>query len=131
MTSARIPHPSRILERAHNDRCLVYAIALAEHPTRADLQVATLGVHTVVVGRHYTEGQLVAYLPAGARVPDPVAEELWVLGKLGGKQKNRVRARALAGVFSEGLVYGSQGMLWQPEWQVGDDVTQCLGVTWS
>jgi hypothetical protein len=125
-------------------RCIVFPIHFkSDHPTTPSLQVAEVGGHQVVVGRHYDEGTLGIFLPDGAIVPDKLASEMRVLGKLAGKRRNRVKARDFLGVFSEGLFYGSAffdqdvngqktydvGPSWNPDWIEGQDVTEEIGVT--
>lgn len=122
-------------------RCVVYPIHLVRDHPAADLQVALVGPHQVVVGRHYDEGTPVVFIPDGALVPDALADEMRVLGRLAGKRRNRVKARELLGIYSEGLVYGSRffdvvegekrydvARLWNPEWAEGQDVTEELGI---
>jgi hypothetical protein len=97
-------------------------------PTK-NLLVAQVGPYQVVVGDHYYEGQLGFFLPAGTIVPDKLAKEMWVLGRLGGKQKNRVVAKTMDGVQSDGLFYGSQGPSWNPIWVAGQEIDEELGIT--
>jgi hypothetical protein len=92
------------------------------------LMVFTVGGNTVVTGDHYSEGQLGFFIPVGAIVPHKLLEEMWLVGKLGGNKRNRVKAREQFGVMSEGLFYGSQGASWNPAWKAGDDVTDELGI---
>lgn len=82
----------------------------------------------IVVGDHYSEGQLGFFIPEGSIVPDKLADEMLVLGRLGGKKKNRVLKRRMDGVLSDGLFYGSQGASWNPKWIIGQDVTEEVGV---
>lgn len=102
-----------------------------DFPRAAKLMVFTVGGNTVVTGDHYYEGQLGFFIPAGALVPDKLADEMWVKGKLAGAQRNRVKARDNFGVMSEGLFYGSQGASWNPKWKPGDDVTDEVGITFA
>jgi hypothetical protein len=126
-------------------QCLVYPITnLRKHPDADHLQIANAGPHQIVVGVHYDEGTLGIFLPDGAIIPDKLADEMWVKGKLAGKQKNRVKARAMRGVQTEGLFYGSrffedkdgtrqlvESASWNPVWKAGDDVTAEIGVTFK
>jgi hypothetical protein len=120
---------------------IVGRISLVDHPTAAHLQVGTIQGKTVVVGRHYDEGTFGFFIPNGAIVPDKLAEEMWVKGKLSGKNKDRVKAREMHGVFSEGLFYGSRYFVvqsgekvyidtpsWNPAWVEGQDVANEVGV---
>lgn len=98
------------------------------HPNDVYLRIAEVGGHQVVIGDHYYEGQLGFFIPEGALVPDKIASEMWVLGKLAGKGKNRVKARFMKGVWSEGLFYGSQGASWNPDWRERDEISQEVGI---
>ena len=73
--------------------------------------------------------------------PTAVPDEMWVKGKLSGKNKDRVKAREMHGVFSEGLFYGSRYFVvefgekvyidsprWNPAWVEGQDVANEVGV---
>lgn len=115
---------------------LVGKISLEDHPTAAHLQVGTIVGHKVVVGRHYDEGTLGFFLPDGFYVPDKLAEEMWVKGKLSGKDRDRIKAREMRGVFSEGLFYGSRyykieagnktyidSPSWNSNWVLGQDIS--------
>jgi hypothetical protein len=119
-------------------KCLVYAITnITKHPNNQRLWVATAGPWTIITGSepdgscHYKEGQLGFFLPCGSIVPDRLADEMWVKGKLGGKEKNTVERSNRNGVWSEGLFYGSQGASWNPAWKEGDDVAAEVGVTFN
>lgn len=125
--------------------CTIYPLTnITPHPTLPHLDVAQLGPHQVVIGRHYDEGTLGIFLPDGAIIPDKLADEMWVKGKLAGKQKNRVKATTRDGVRTDGLFYGSRYYIetdntrtyqdtpsWDPNWKEGDDVTTQIGVTFK
>ena len=123
-------------------KVIVGRISLKDHPTAAHLQVGTVAGYQVVVGRHYDEGTMGFFIPDGAIVPDKIAEEMWVKGKLSGKNKDKVKAREMHGVFSEGLFYGSRFWMleaeekiykesasWNPLWVEGQYVSEEIGVT--
>lgn len=120
---------------------IVGRISLKDHPTAAHLQVGTVAGHQVVVGRHYDEGTLGFFIPDGVRVPDKLADDMWVRGKLSGKARDRVKAREMHGVFSEGLFYGSRYFVvesevksyidtpsWNPAWVEGQDIGPEVGI---
>ena len=123
--------------------CPVAPIHLKPHPETDSLMIGEIAGHQVVVGNHYDEGTLGFFIPDGAIVPDKLAEEMWVKGKLAGSQKNRVKARKIKGIFSEGLFFGSQFFLvhssgelsyhepasWNPKWREGDNVAEEVGIT--
>jgi hypothetical protein len=126
-------------------RCVVASLSIqVDHPTMTGLKVVVVRDHQMVVGDHYDDGVLGIYIPDGAIIPDKLAEEMWVLGKLAGKKRNRVKARDFHGVFSDGLFYGSRfflkngeekeyqmGPSWNPDWIEGQDVTEEIGVTFN
>lgn len=115
-------------EESQDHKCIVNPIHLEPHPTREDLKIGKVGGHTVVVGDHYHEGQLGFFIPENAIIPDKLASEMWVKGRLAGKQKNRVKSRDFFGVHSDGLFYGSQGASWEEDWKAGDDITEKVGI---
>jgi hypothetical protein len=125
-------------------KCVVYPIHLKPHPASEKLHIGEVGGHQVVVGVHYEEGTLGIYIPEDAILPDDIAEDMWLKGKLAGSKKNRVKGRNFAGVFSDGLFYGKrfheekdgeqvlvESRAWKPEWKEGDDVTAQIGVTFK
>lgn len=76
------------------------------HPNADRLDLARIDDYRCVVGRdQYQVGQLVAYIPEAAVLPEWLIEKLGLVGKLAGKDKNRVKAVKLRGVLSQGLVY--------------------------
>lgn len=116
---------------------IVGRLALKDHPTDPELQVGTIDGHSVVVGRHYDDGVLGFFIPDGAIIPDKLAKEMWVKGRLAGKKKNRVKAREMGGVKSDGLFYASRfahegdivhSASWDEKWKEGDDVTVAVGI---
>jgi len=117
-----------------NTRCIVTEIYTSRHPSNPSLRTALLhlgeerDMRQIVVEDHYSEGQLGFFIPEGSIVPDKLAAEMLVRGRLGGKKKNRVLKRRLDGVLSDGLFYGSQGASWNPNWIVGQDVTEEVDV---
>lgn len=124
--------------------CIIYRLTnIRQHPNIPHLDIADCGPHQVVVGKHYDEGVLGIFIPDGSIVPDKLAEEMWVKGKLAGKKGNRVKARERDGVYTAGLFYGSRfftktddsvkvyqnSASWNPDWKEGDDVTAEIGIT--
>lgn len=115
------------------------------HPVAPKLRIATALGHQIVVGDHYDDGVLGAYIPPDAYLPDNVAEDMWVKGRLAGARKNRVVAKEIAGVWSDGLFYGSQyftraddgtriylpGPAWKSHWSENQNVTSGLGITFD
>ncbi len=116
-------------------KVVVNPITIAAHPTSQKLKVGMVGGHQVVVGDHYYQGQLGFFVPVGGVVPEKILREMWLWnddlkkGRLGGKKGDRVKAREMDGVKSEGLFYGSQGASWNVAWGEGDDITEEIGIT--
>ena len=101
----------------------VYPLRIAEHPNADLLELGLIGDYqSCIVKDKYQEGQLIAYIPEGAVVPDSIIQELGLEGKLAGSKHNRVKAIRLRGVLSQGLVYPVQDA------EEGDDVTERLGI---
>lgn len=98
--------------------------AIEKHSNADSIEIVKIGGYQTLqpIGK-YTKGQLVAYIPADAILPDLLIEEMGLTGKLGGSKKNRVQPVRLRGVYSEGLVLPAQ-----PGWKVGQDVAEDLGI---
>jgi len=92
---------------------------------RIELAVV-LDYRSVVAKGAIEAGTRVVYIPEGAIVPESILEELNLVGKLSGSQRNRVKAAKFKGCLSQGLI-------WIPEWinecQLGQDVTERSGIT--
>ena len=68
--------------------CLVYRITVEPHPDADRLEVARVMGYACVVGLgEFETGDLAAYIPEQAIVPDDVLEELGLVGTLAGKRK--------------------------------------------
>lgn len=123
-------------------RVLVGRIHLSDHPSEPKYQVGLVLGRQVVVGRHYDEGTLGLFIPEGFIVGEPLLREMWLWndqqgkGRLAGSRGDRVKAKLMAGVLSEGLFYGSvwrddagvwhRSLLWRDGWREGDDATDIL-----
>jgi len=104
---------------------LVEMIEVRPHPNADRLELARVADYSCVVPKDvYKTGDLVAYIPEAATVPLEVQQKLGVEGKLAGSKKDRVKAVKLRGVLSQGLVYPAK-----PEWTLGQDVGEELGIT--
>jgi RNA ligase (TIGR02306 family) len=80
---------------------------LTIHPhSNADaLELAQVGGYRAVVPKgQYQTGDYAVYIPEQAVLPDPLIEELGLVGRLAGKAKNRVKAIRLRGEVSQGIV---------------------------
>lgn len=103
---------------------LVKSIIVRNHPNADKLDIATIDAYEAIVGKNdFTNGDLVAYIPEQAIVPNELIEEMGLTGRLAGKAKNRVKAIRLRGIYSEGLCYPARD-----GWVEGQDVTEELGI---
>lgn len=103
----------------------VVRLEITPHENADALDLAKVGDYLCVVKRgQYRTGDIACYIPEQSVLPDKLIEEMSLTGKLAGPDKNRVKAIRLRGVLSQGLIYPAQ-----PSWNVGDDVTELLGVT--
>ena len=103
----------------------VYPVIITDHPNADAIELAQIGGYNSIVQKNlYKTGDLVAYIPCSAIVPDDIIEELGLTGKLSGGRRNRVKEIKLRGILSEGVVYPAR-----EHWSVGDDVTDELGIT--
>lgn len=105
---------------------------LEKHPNADTLALAYVNDYVSIVGlTTFSEGDLVAYIPEGAVVPDDVAAVMGLEGKIG----NRLKAIKLRGIVSQGILYPiKNGMLSLPDGKEipvneGDDVMELLGIT--
>lgn len=83
----------------------IYPIKLEEHPNADALDLAAIGDYRAIVQKGlHKDGNLIAYIPEQAILPDWLIERMELKGRLAGKAKNRVKAIKLRGVLSQGLV---------------------------
>lgn len=104
----------------------VVSLEIEEHPNADALEIARIGngdYMALVLKGQFVSGDLAAYIPEQTIVPDCLIEEMGLVGRLSGPQKNRVKAIKLRGVLSQGLVYKARS-----HWKENDDVTEELGV---
>lgn len=109
----------------------MHELQIEDHPNADRLEIAkVLGYTCVVPKGEYSTGDLAAYIPEMSIVPDAILEEMGLEGRLAGKDKNRVRAQRLRGILSQGLVYSGRMLgIDTCNWEVGEDVTEQLGIT--
>lgn len=110
-----------------NFKVEVLPITVETHPDPevTKLEIGRIGDYNVVVGKgNHQTGDLVAYIPEQAIVPEGLLAEMGLTDKLAGSRKNRVKPLRLRGVMSQGLVYKAKS-----EWLPGQDVTKELGIT--
>ncbi|MCB9762142.1 MAG: RNA ligase (ATP) [Alphaproteobacteria bacterium] len=102
----------------------VVRLRVEPHHNADALELARVGDYLSVVRKgQFRTGDLAAYIPEQAIVPDELLEEMGLTGRLAGKFANRVKAIRLRGVLSQGLCYPAR-----PEWPEGLDVTETLGI---
>ncbi len=105
-------------------RVTVETLKISPHPNADRLELAQVGDYLSIVPKgHFQDGDLAAYIPEASIVPESILEELGLVGKLAGSQKNRVRAMKLRGILSQGICLAAR-----PEWSQGDDVAEELGI---
>jgi RNA ligase (TIGR02306 family) len=100
--------------------------AIHPHANADKLELAQVGDYRCCVLKdRYKAGDLVAYIPEAALLPDPVLETLNLKGStmLAGKARNRVKAIRLRGELSQGICYPPE-----PGWVEGQDVAEMLGI---
>lgn len=103
----------------------VVAATIQEHPNADALELCRVGGYLSIVRKgQYQTGDLVAYIPEQAVLPEGLIEELGLTGKLAGSKHDRVKAMRLRGILSQGLVYPARS-----EWVLGQDVTEELEIT--
>lgn len=86
----------------------VYVHQLTIHPhDNADLlELAQVGGYRAVVKKgEFVTGDYAFYIPEQAIVPNDILEDIGLVGKLAGKDHNRVKAMRLRGQLSQGIVY--------------------------
>lgn len=91
------------------------------------IEVAVVGGYKSVVQKgQYKTGDLVAYIPEDAVVPEELLAKMGLSGKLAGPNKNRVKAIRLRGTLSQGLILGlDDANLGKPE---GTDLADYYGI---
>ena len=121
--------------------CKVVPITILPHPNAEKLELAQVADYRCVVGKDlYKTGDLVAYIPEAAVIPEDQLQffgywsEMNNKGLLAGSKGDRVKAVKLRGEVSQGLVFPVNKIamyLGQPdrEFAVGDDVAPLLGIT--
>lgn len=93
-------------------------------PDADRIEICQIGDYQSIVPKGMLEdGDVVAYIPEAAIVPDDVLEPIGLVGKLSGKGKNRVKARKFLKVLSQGIIYPMPGR------NLEEDVTEELKIT--
>lgn len=80
-------------------------LEILPHPNADALELAVVGGYRAVVGKDaYRSGEYALYIPEQAILPEPLIEELGLVGRLAGKDAQRVKAIRLRGELSQGIV---------------------------
>ena len=83
----------------------VCRITIEDHPNADALEIARVGDYRSIVQKDtYKTGDLCVYIPEQAVLPSWLIEALGLVGRLAGKDKNRVKAIKLRGILSQGLI---------------------------
>ena len=89
---------------------LAYEITVRKHPDADTLDVVSVGGYECIARLgQYKDSDIIVHIPEASIVPDDILEELGLTGMLSGGKKNRVRAKRLRGILSQGLVYPVSG----------------------
>ena len=88
------------------------------------IELAKIGEYRSIIRKGmFAKDDKVVYIPEASILPDNLLQAMSLTGKLSGAAKNRVKAKKLKSVLSQGLILGAK-----PEWNVGDDVQEELGI---
>lgn len=106
------------------------------HPQadRLDLAKVEGCEYQFVVGRDaYRPGDEVLFFPIDAVLPNWIIERIGLVGKLSGKDKNRIKTVVLRGAISQGIVARPEtvmGVCFETPWRTmtPDELTKTLGV---
>lgn len=102
-----------------------HLVEILPHPNADRLEMAKIGGYLSIVPKGiYRTGDSCIYIPEQSIVPESILEELGLVGKLKGKQFNRVSALRLRGIVSQGLIYPNKH-----NWENGVCVADTLGIT--
>lgn len=102
----------------------VLPIKIEPHHNADALECARIGDYRSIVAKgSFRDGDLVAYIPEGAVVPQDLIAEMGLTGRLSGPNNDRVKAVKLRGVLSQGLCYPAR-----KGWRKGEDVAAELGI---
>ena len=109
---------------------LAYKITAEKHPDADTLDVVFVGGYECIAGLgQYKDGDIIIHIPEASIVPDDVLEELGLVGMLSGSKGNRVKAKRLRGILSQGLVYPVSGKrLAGVDVEIGKDYADILGL---
>lgn len=104
-------------------KVLIKKVEIYDHPHADKLEIAKVdGYECIVRKGDFKTGDLAAYIPENALLPEKLLEQMGLQGRLKGKDKNRVRPVKLRKILSQGLLHKIDGA-------IGEDVTERLGIT--
>ena len=126
-----------------NFKVEILPIQVIPHPNADALELALVGptetaYRCVVPKGKFEDGELVAYIPEEALLPEALLEEMGLKGSLAGAQKNRVKCARIRGEVSQGLVWkpittwDSFFEIYRPDHDgayEGVDIAEILGIT--
>ena len=109
----------------------IHEVRIRAHPNANRMEVAHIEGYQCCVGKESLKtGDLAAYAPDGALIPETLLREMGLEGKLAGPDHNRVRPLVLRGVLSQGLVIPAHSTgLRERTLTEGEDVAEILGIT--
>lgn len=90
------------------------------------LTVKGMNFRFVSAKGRFKQGDAVVYIPLDSIVPQEVLAKMGLVGKLTGKDRNRVKTIVLRGEISQGLVDSPENL--GVKGNIGDDVTDILGI---
>lgn len=98
-------------------------INLLPHHNADALEIAQIRDYQAVVAKGiHTDGNLIAYIPEAAVVPEWLITKMNLTGRLAGSKHNRVKAVMLRSVLSQGLVFPLSKI--DDKWFLVNDTTQ-------
>lgn len=105
-------------------RVEVKRVIIESHPNADKIELAKIDGYISIVSKGlFKTGELAVYIPEQAIVPEKILEDIGLKGLLDGSLKNRVKAKRLRGIFSQGLLYPVR-----KGWVEGQDVAEELGI---
>ena len=115
--------------------CPLVEVTIHPHENADNLEIAQIFGYCCIVRRgQYRTGDRAVYIPEASIVPRALLEEMGLLDKLHGAEKNRVKAVKLRGVLSQGLLYAApKGIVSIPggasrSFDLGENAADFLGI---